>query len=50
MIRRLLASLLAIAAWLILLFSGVVLGGAVHLLLVAALVFFPWKAPPATER
>ena len=50
MIRRLLPSLLAVAAWLILLFSGFALGGAVHLLLVAALVLFPWKTPPAEER
>jgi hypothetical protein len=47
--KRLFASALAIAAWLVLLFLGVALGGAVHLLLVAGLVLFPWRTKPATE-
>jgi hypothetical protein len=42
--RRLFASAAAIAAWLALLFLGQALGGAVHLLLAAALVLFPWRA------
>ena len=42
--KRLLASAGCLSAWLILLFSGFSLGGAIHLLLVAALVLFPWKA------
>jgi hypothetical protein len=32
-----------LSAWLVLLFSGVILGKAVYLLLVAALVLFPWR-------
>jgi hypothetical protein len=37
-------SLLLISSWLALLFSGFAFHGAVHLLLVAALVLFPWRA------
>ena len=40
-------ALLLFSAWLALLFSGLAGGGAVHLLLLAALVFFPWKAAAA---
>jgi hypothetical protein len=32
-----------LSAWLLLLFTGLVAGGAVHLLFVAALFAFPWK-------
>lgn len=42
--KRLLASAACLSAWLILLFSGFSLGGAVHLLLAGALALFPWKA------
>jgi hypothetical protein len=34
----------ALSAWLVLLMSGVTLGGAVYLLLALALVAFPWRA------
>lgn len=37
-------ALLLFSAWLALLFAGLSGGGAVHLLLVAAAVLFPWKA------
>lgn len=37
------AALLAISLWMTLLFAGVALGGAVHLLLAAALAVFPWR-------
>lgn len=40
-------ALLFFSAWLALLFAGLAGGGAVHLLLLAALVFFPWKAAAA---
>jgi hypothetical protein len=33
-----------LSAWMILLFVGWTLGGAVHLLLAGALVLFPWRA------
>jgi hypothetical protein len=36
-------ALLLISAWLALLFSGFAFRGAVHLLLGAALVLFPWR-------
>jgi hypothetical protein len=42
-IRAVLA-LVLFSSWLALLFSGVALGGAVHLLLAAALGLFPWRA------
>jgi hypothetical protein len=49
--RRLWVSALCVSAWLILLLSGFAFGGAVHLLLVAAAVLFPWRRessePPA---
>jgi hypothetical protein len=34
----------ALSAWVVALFTGWVLGGAVHLLLVAAIALFPWRA------
>jgi len=40
---RLLLSSTLLSAWLLLLLVGWILGGAVHLLLVAALVTFPWR-------
>ena len=42
------AALLLFSAWLALLFAGRAGGGAVHLLLLTALVAFPWRAaaPP----
>lgn len=40
---RLTLSVAALSSWLILLLAGVALGGAVHLLLVASLLFFPWR-------
>ncbi len=42
--KRLFASAACLSAWLLLLFSGYSLAGAVHLLLAAALFLFPWKA------
>ncbi|MGD2115760.1 MAG: hypothetical protein PVG07_11940 [Acidobacteriota bacterium] len=33
-----------LSTWLLLLFTGLLAGGAVHLLLIAALVAFPWRA------
>lgn len=41
---RLGGSLVCLSAWLILLFSGSTLGGAIHLLLVAGAVLFPWRS------
>ena len=45
---------LALSGWMVLLFSGVWLRGAVHLLLAAALLAFPWRelrplGPPEGE-
>ncbi len=37
-------ALLAFSGWLAALFWGVVLGGAIHLLLPVAAVFFPWRS------
>ena len=37
-------ALLLFSVWLALLFAGFAGGGAVHLLLLAALALFPWKA------
>ncbi len=37
-------SLACLSAWLLLLFSGWAGGGAVHLLFLAALALFPWRA------
>ena len=33
----------ALSGWMLLLFSGWIFGGAVHVLLVATLVLFPWR-------
>jgi hypothetical protein len=41
---RLLISAAVLSTWLVLLFSGWAFGGAVYLLLGAALVVFPWTA------
>jgi hypothetical protein len=43
---RLFASAAAFAAWIVLLFLGYAWGGAVHLLLAAALVLYPWRPEP----
>lgn len=43
MLRLYLACAL-VSAWLVLLLVGIVFGGAVHLLLAAALAAFPWPA------
>ncbi len=40
---RLALSVVLLSAWLILLLSGVALGGATHLLLAASLALFPWR-------
>lgn len=40
---RLTLSVATLSAWLILLLSGFALGGAIHLLLVASLILFPWR-------
>lgn len=40
---RLTLSVALLSGWLILLLSGVALGGAIHLLLLASLVLFPWR-------
>ncbi|HEX9943930.1 MAG TPA: hypothetical protein VGG03_18105 [Thermoanaerobaculia bacterium] len=37
-------ALLLFSSWLALLFAGFVFAGAVHLLLLAALILFPWRA------
>lgn len=49
-IARAAFALTLFSAWLALLFAGFAGGGAVHLLLLAALVFFPWRtaAGPGT--
>jgi hypothetical protein len=39
-------ALLLLSGWLALLLAGWTAGGAVHLLLVAALVLFPWRGLP----
>lgn len=41
---RLLISATLVSTWLVLLFTGWAFGGAVYLLLAAALVVFPWTA------
>ena len=51
--RATLRAALAVAllsTWLVLLFAGHVAGGAVHLLFVASLVAFPWRAALASGR
>jgi hypothetical protein len=37
-------ALLLLSCWLALLFAGFAFGGGVHLLLLAALILFPWKS------
>lgn len=41
-------SVAALSAWLVLLFTGWVAGGAAHLLFAAALLLFPWRAALST--
>jgi hypothetical protein len=41
---RCLAAALLFSSWMTLLFAGFAWGGAVHLLLAASLVLFPWRA------
>jgi len=41
---RVALALLLFTSWLALLFTGFAFGGAVHLVFLAALVLFPWKA------
>jgi hypothetical protein len=41
-------ALILFSCWLALLFAGFAFGGAVHLLLFAALGLFPWKAAAAS--
>jgi hypothetical protein len=48
-IRALLA-LVVFSSWLALLFSGLALGGAVHLLLAASLGLFPWRVAAEAGR
>ena len=43
-VPRLFAAATLFSAWLVLLLRGLAGGGAVHLLLVAALAMFPWAA------
>jgi hypothetical protein len=43
---RLLLAATVFSAWILLLFTGWILGGAVHLLLPAALFLVPWKKLP----
>jgi hypothetical protein len=40
------AALLLFSTWMGLLFAGLVFGGALHLLLVAAALLFPWRSLP----
>ncbi len=37
------AALALVSTWMVALFSGVAAGGAVHLILLAALAVFPWR-------
>ncbi len=41
---RALLGLVLFSSWLALLFLGLALGGAIHLLLAAGLALFPWRA------
>lgn len=43
-------ALAALSAWLVLLFSGWTIAGAVHLLLAAAVALFPWRAAVARDH
>ena len=49
---RLLSAAALFSAWLVLLLSGVILGGWIHDLLILALAAFPWRAlrSDATEE
>ena len=42
-VSRLVLTAAAFSAWIVGLFSGYSLGGAVHLLLLAGLALFPWR-------
>ena len=46
---RVFAAAFAFAAWLVLLFSGVALGGAVHLVALAGAFLVPWRAARAPD-
>ncbi|MBZ0113101.1 MAG: hypothetical protein K8J08_11610 [Thermoanaerobaculia bacterium] len=46
---RLAASFALLGLWLLLLFIGWTLGGAIHLLLAGALVLFPWREGRGTH-
>jgi len=47
---RLFAAALCFAAWLVLLFFGFALHGAVHLLALAGLLLVPWRARPSRPQ
>ncbi len=47
--RRLLLACGLFSSWMVLLMTGFVLGGALHLLLVLALVVLPWREVPPGE-
>ena len=47
---RLFAAAIAVAAWLVLLFTGWAVGGFVHALLVVAFFLVPWRAVPRSSR
>ncbi|MEA2599480.1 MAG: hypothetical protein QOF89_472 [Acidobacteriota bacterium] len=49
-ILRAALALVLFSSWLALLFSGLAFGGAVHLLLLAALGLFPWRATAEAGR
>jgi hypothetical protein len=49
-LARLFAAAACLSAWLVLLFFGVVLGGAIHLLAIAAIALVPWRTQPAADR
>ena len=43
-VLRTAGSVICLSSWMVLLFSGIILGGAVHLLLAASLALYPWRA------
>lgn len=48
---RLFGACVSVSLWLLLLFMGVAPSGVVHLLLMGALLLFPWRAlPPPTDE
>jgi hypothetical protein len=47
---RLVCAAACFAAWLVLLFTGFALGGAVHLVAVAGIVLVPWRSAGGTHR